>query len=488
MAEHDRRSLLIITLSATLITINGQAIAETWRVLPSISVDEKWTDNAFSSSSDKKADWITTVKPGISINGNGKRLNLGVDYSLAYDRYAAQDSLDGLRHQGLVSANAEVVEETLFLDARGAVHEQVINPTAAVTAGDRTAASNRTRVASYSLGPTLRHRFGPWASGQLRYRHDETKYLSASGGSNAAGGNLPDSAGDTARLTVRSGEEFDRMLWQYDADGSHSSGGADLTQTSNTATGEFRLDREWGVLSHVGYDSLSGAGVDSDRLGGVFYGAGLHWTPSPRSDVRAQVGRRYDQLDLMLTGTQAVGAYTSLNLSHSTGITTESENIANALDALSRDEQGRFFDPFTGLAADPTVSPFQRGGGAFRQSVSSAALTHRQDRDSVTLVSSLSTRDEGATSGKTSAVDAGLTWTHALSEEISSSAGLGHSSVVDAPTEAAKVDRLRANVSLNAMLNPTLSAHAGYWFVDSQPKRSAGVTENMVMVGMSKMF
>lgn len=489
MAKHDRWALSLSTAAALLPLIPSLASAQTFQVTPSIGVEEKWTDNVLSSPSDKKSDFITTVTPSIKVNGKGARVNMGVDYSLSYDRYAAQNDLDGMRHQGVAMAGAEVIEDLFSVDARGAVSEKLIDPTATATADGRTAPSNQARVASYSMTPMLRHRFGSFAAAQLRYRHDETKYLSTGSGSNTNPG-VSDSTGDMGAFGIRSGDDFTQLLWSYDAENSRRESSTVFIQTSHTGRGEYRINRDWGVLGHVGHDYLNGPDLDSDQYSGMFYGGGVHWTPSPRTDVSAEAGHRYDGLNVFVKATQSVGERTVVKLSHNTGVTTEAESIASSLSQVNRDQEGRLIDPFTGLAPDPTASQFQRTDSAFKQTTTSLSASHSMDRDTFMLTGALATREATGTAanGETTAVDLGVSWTHRLTELISSTAALGRADIIEAPTESGKVQRLRASLALNYVMTPTLTSHAGYWFVDSQPEVGSGVTENMVAVGLRKTF
>ncbi|MBC7950482.1 MAG: TIGR03016 family PEP-CTERM system-associated outer membrane protein [Rhodospirillaceae bacterium] len=468
--------------------IPNPSSAQTFQVTPSIGVEEKWTDNVLSTPRDKKTDYITTVTPAINVTGKGARVNMGLDYSLSYDRYAAQNDLDGMRHQGVAMAGAEVIEDLFSVDARGTISEKLIDPTATATADGRTAPSNQARVASYSMTPMLRHRFGSFAAAQARYRHDETKYLSTGSGSNTKPA-ISDSVGDMGAFGVRSGDDFTRLLWSYEVENSRRESSTVFISTSHTGRGEYRMDHDWGVLGHVGHDYLNGPALDSDQYSGVFYGGGLHWSPSPRTDVSAEVGHRYDGLNIFVKATQSVGERTTLKLAHNTGVTTEAESIASSLSQVNRDQEGRLIDPFTGLAPDPTASQFQRTDGAFKQTTTSLSASHRMDRDTVMLTGTMATREStGTTTTETTAVDVGVSWTHRLTELLSSTAALGRSDIIDAPMDAAKVQRLRGSLALNYTMTPTLTSHVGYWFVDSQPETGSGITENMVAVGLRKIF
>lgn len=461
--------------------------AENWIVTPGISVSESWTDNVLSSSRDRKSDYVTSVSPSVEVRGDGNRLDLGLDYRLSYDRYAAHNDLDGMRHNGIASAKAELLEDFFFLDTRGVISEQLINPAGATTAGDRRLEENRVRVGTLSVTPQMRHRFGEWAVGAASYRHDRTEYWTSS-----ANADLPGSTGNSGTLSLGTGENFSRTLVTWQLENIHrKSGSSVFYQTTNTVDGEYRLDRDWGLLAHAGHDALNGTTLDSGEYDGFFYGGGVHWTPSPRTEAKAAIGRRFGGADLFVDASHRLGAFTRVALSHSQGVTTEAQLIASGLDAVERDEQGRFVDPFSGLDPTPTSSAFVRTDRAFKQNTTRLALTHARTRDTLALTGALSTREQQSRTGiatDTTALTLGFSWTHRLTELWRATAGLTQSQILDAATKAGENRVLSARLSTAYLFTPTLSGDLSYSWLDSQPEVGAGITENMVTAGMRKTF
>jgi len=470
-------------------------------VEPTFGLEQRWTDNALSTSSDRKADFVTTADPGLSLSGEGRQLNFGLDYNAAYDAYASQSRLDGWRQTGLALAKAELVEGLLFLDARGSVSQEALSPTGAVTADNRTASGNRVQVGSTVVTPSLRHAFGGAVLAEVDYRHEQTAYMNAAAGSATSGIPL-DSQGDGGKLSLRSGEDFDTTMWSAVSEVDRESRDSLVfTDVANTVGIERKLNSAVWLLAHLGYDRVSDPQIDGSKYSGVFYGGGAHWAPEATTDLRGEIGQRYDGLDLSLRGTTQVGPGLTLRVEHRTGLETEQQSFADALDLVERDDEGRFVNPFSGLAAAPTASPFVDSSSVFRVQRSDLALVYSREDDSVTLTAGQIGRKDASTlattlanglvlvpAGDSSAVTLALTASHRLGETLTASAGVSGEDIYGATLPSGKGQVWRAAFDLAYLVNPTTTARFGYRYVDTQPDQAASVHENMVSLGGRKTF
>ncbi|MBI5164561.1 MAG: TIGR03016 family PEP-CTERM system-associated outer membrane protein [Magnetospirillum sp.] len=460
-------------------------------IVPSLAVAEKWTDNVLSTATDREADFITSVSPGLTVQAKGAGLELGLAYAAGYDHYAARDDLDGWRHEGLGIGTAEVIENWLFLDARASVSEQNGSAVNAAVAGDRTAARNRLRLFTTSIGPSLRHAFGSEALAELSYRHDQTSATTV--GEVADTAEPADSVGDRGRFMVRTGEGYANTQASYAAEAGRVDRGSQVfTHVSHLVRVGQKVEADVAVLGHVGHDRVDDPGIDGGKVSGVFGGGGLHWAPSKVTDVMAEAGVRYGGLDVQVLGTHAIDGVLTVAVSHRSGLETEEEAFADALDRVQRDEEGRFVDPFSRLAAAPTASPFARSNSVFRYRRTDLAANLKGDRDTATLAATLTTRrDLGRTAvggGETSAAGVTLRLVHELREDLAATAQLGIDDIFRAPTAAEKGFAYRAGLDLGYQINPTTTALAGYRYVDTRPDQGASVRENMLSLAGRKAF
>jgi uncharacterized protein (PEP-CTERM system associated) len=482
----------------------------------SVEGKESWTDNAFLTSSATKSDSITTINPTVDLSATSRKLNAGLNYDGGYDRYLSNTKLDGFRHNAIGLLNGELVDQQLFLDSRGSISEQNVNPSAATTSGSRTSPESQVRIFTYDVGPRLQERLGNWAVGQLTATHgrtvNENLSSSSSNATQTATSSLGGTTTDHGRLELRNGQSFTQMLWDYSSDFTQTNQNTGtLDQTTHQLGAEYRLNQNWGLLASGGHDTIHGIQVSSSNSG-FFYNGGLHWTPSPNMDLRGGVGRRYGQTNYSGLLNYKIGPSTSLRASHDVGITTDSLNLFDSLNAVQRDDQGNFVDPFSGLTANPASSPFQRSGAVYRKETTEVAVTHSGSRDSVslsgdlakqTIISGSQTAVSSLTgaplSNVTNTLSAAINWTHQVTPALSTIATLSGNDVISASLASSKTKSASASLGLNYLLNPTLTAELNYKFTDTRqpasssslntnPLQTGTIVEDVAYIGLKKQF
>ncbi len=491
-----------------------------------LGVEEKATDNALSTANSRKLDLLTSVNPSAAVNYNGRRVQLNANYDLSYDKYLNNSTLDGWRHGGMGIFDAEIIDQSLFLDSRYGVTERETSSTGPSTAAARTSATNRTRVTTYSMTPRIEQRLGHWAVGQISYSHDETinqstaKVAPTQSSTGASPAALNNSSGNDAKVTLRSGEAFSNLLWDYNGEMlqrfQKGVSGSVLTQRTHTLGLEYRLTDSLSVLGEFGNDDIQGNQISSD-VSGRFYNSGLHWKPSDRTDIRAGYGARYGTNNLFFLGERWIGQRTLVRVSHTTGITTDSMSSIDALNAVQRDETGAFVNPFSGNAANLSTSTPTLSNATFRQDTTDAFLSYKTDRNTFSVDSQLLKREvigggpttspataQGATSAATApgamstTLSLTLGWDHTLGPRTTFTSSVGQDEVVATSTPNGKTQRTQAKASLNYQLGPQVNSYLSYGYMESSSPSTgttgAGATgggkiiENSVIIGLKKHF
>ncbi|MBF0561720.1 MAG: TIGR03016 family PEP-CTERM system-associated outer membrane protein [Alphaproteobacteria bacterium] len=487
---------------------------------PSIATSNSWTDNALLTATNAKSDFITTLTPNLSVSGKSRRVNADLNYNVFYDRYATQSSLTGFRQSGIGTLNAELAEQLLYLDTRASISEQSLQPTGPTTAGARTSPTGTTQVITTTVAPRLQHQFGSVALGELSAAHDETvnqspgtsSGLSGASGAKAAVSNLGNDSTNRGKLELRGGESFSQLLWDYSSNVSRDtmSSGA-LNQDTHQLDMEYRLTRPFALLAVVGDDHTHGLGIDSEKYGGPYYSGGGHWTPTPDADIRLGMGQRYAETNLYALASYKLGAETTFRFSRNISVGTDATNAVDNLNAIQRDSQGNFINPFSGLTTDPAAQPFARSNSAYRLENTTVSLQRQALRDTLGLNGTLSKQDilsstsslpTGATtvplSSSTSVVTVGFSWSHLLTGALTSNVNASLSDVTEAALPSAKTQHYSAGIGLSYKINPTLTGEANYKFANTyEPTQSSAtlpaaqtgnILENTLLVGLRNVF
>jgi uncharacterized protein (PEP-CTERM system associated) len=483
-----------------------------------ISGSESWTDNVFGVAPDRAApgvstdrktsDFITSVDPSVGVSVDSRRFQGGLSYDVAYDRYASNTRMDGFRQNGIGLFDSEVIDKTFFIDARGSVSEQNTSPVGTVTGSPRTSATNLTRVYTGSVTPSLQQMFGDWAVGQVAFHHDETRNQNASQITGAQVSPLGttttpnDNHTDGGRVELRSGTYFSRFLWDYTGETSRNvSSNNRFDTTTHTVGSEYRVTSDFGLLASGGYDHDYSRTADLSKYTGGFYVAGFHWTPSPDTDFRFGGGRRDDHADWSALVEHHFSPMTVVRVSVDSGITNDAMAFEQALSAVQQGASGGFIDPFTGLSANPSFSPFGLSSSVYWQRTTNFVVSHQELRDSFSLTGSIAERQLLANGTTTSgvvttlpigshstAVTTSLAWSHQVSEVTSSVATVGESDTRQTDNVLTGSKRFQGSLALNHSLNSTLAASLGYFYSASLSGTSGGIRENVVSLSLKKTF
>lgn len=290
-----------------------------WEIHPSLSISETYTDNLrLRPEGAEQSDWVTRVRPGISLRRTGPRLRFNANYSPEVVYRAREESGD-LYHYLNAKGTAELREDLLFLDASADVTQQNASLFGPRAENNVNVTGNRTSVRSYSLSPYLRREFGQDARGELRFTRSEVSY---------SANNLFSSEANRFDVRFWSGPAFRLLSWNL----AYNKHRIEYTETQQTidieriSAGAKRLiTPQLGLVVNVGYEDNNYI-TFGPQPSGSFWSVGPEWTPTPRTRLSATTGRRY------------FGSTQTLDFSHRTRLTTwrldYKEDITTARDEV----------------------------------------------------------------------------------------------------------------------------------------------------------
>lgn len=342
-----RQARVVALLPVVLACAATPLHAENWTIVPSIAVSETLTDNVFlSSSSNKQGDLVTGITPSISVNGQGARANLRLDYGYTEQLYLREKSQRN--HQNALNAvgTLEAIEDFFFIDATGRISQQYLSAFGAVSPSNANVDRNRTETSSYSLSPYLRGKLLGWADYRLRYQATTT-----SSQSNLAPGlNSYQWSGGLNGST-----RWNHITWALDASSLKNDYefGRDYDATRYDVTVAYRFNPQFQVSLLGGRESNDYVSLDQQT--NFTRGVGFDWTPSTRTRLNAIVRNRF------------FGTGWDINFSHrrprSMLTFRSSKDVSLQPQGVGNTGQGNNYDAFYAIiaATNPTFTPAQIG-------------------------------------------------------------------------------------------------------------------------------
>ncbi len=270
----------------TTLLLAPAAHAIEWKFVPTLSVQETYSDNVrLAPRGEQSSDFITQISPGVEFSGLGRGLKVKGTYVMNNLAYAETKEGVSAFHQFNATANAELLRDLFFLDARASINQQVISPFGPQSTDNTNITDNRTEVRTLSLSPFIRRNFGQTATAELRYSHDEVTTTTAE--------LLPHDS-DRVSLNIDSGPAFRTLGWALNFSNrtQHFRNGENIDFSTSSASLRYRLSSKLSLSATGGYEKNTYVSI-GEKPQGYFWLAGLTWTPMSRATIDAQIGNRF---------------------------------------------------------------------------------------------------------------------------------------------------------------------------------------------------
>lgn len=480
--EFGRKCQQIIVFGCVLagnaVIWSSSAMAEDWVFAPYVGISEQYTDNAFSTASDRKGDFITSLNAGFALNKDGNHLQLRSEYDGSYDIYSKYSDLNGFRHNLLAGANAELVPEHLFVDSQIAFTEQTLTRSGNTTIVDRTVSGDRTRVLNTRISPYYMQNFGGAATGIARYTYSRVDFFDAGVGSTTTNPN--NSETNQIDLTMQSGSDFSRTKWAVEGlllDNQVDSGN-DLRRASIKGTGQMPINNKVAALGTVGWDEFDGENIDNEEISGAFYGGGVRLTPGPRTDFSIQVGHRYGGGVVDADLTYLISTEALFFARYNVDIQGAGQSLANT-DVL--DQNGELVNP--NVVSGGYVDSITKAK-TFTMGVSGV-----KGRNTYSGSGSYVEREflDDGTNDTVAAIDA--RYARQLSRQLEFTLGGGYSEVLDSQVAGQKDSTYYGQTGLNYQFTATVSGSLSYSYFERDSETDTDdLRENTVSVSLRKTF
>jgi uncharacterized protein (PEP-CTERM system associated) len=298
------------------------------KIIPSLTLEETFTDNANLTASDHKSDFITRGQFGLETAIDTGRTTLMAKGDFDYDRYARQPSLSGWSADANGQGSYSIIRDRLTLEATGTLTNGYTS-NADTSVVDRSGTPNRVLLGAYDLGPHLNARLGDFADlsaamqfGQIFYSAADASHVTT----------LPDNDSMvqfSAQADTGARSRVTQLATRVELDGDDQGyRSANAIQTVYIQTvPTLRL------LGRAGYDYI--VQPDAARISGEILSAGVEFTPNQRSRITLEGGQRYGGPTWAASANVQLGAKVGLTASYTEVFQPDQLYVSSALLAQS---------------------------------------------------------------------------------------------------------------------------------------------------------
>jgi uncharacterized protein (PEP-CTERM system associated) len=304
-----------------------------WKITPSLSLSETYTDNvALQSDDSKRSQWVTEAMPGITVSGKNSHVQLTARASAAFYKYSDGEPIGTRSNHTDYSAGgrAKVIDDLLYVDASAQGGSRAVSAFGLRDdSGNRYSSDNTTNVASWTISPYLTRRFGNFAVATLRYTHDSTK---------ADDVRFGDSSTNSGLVDLGSGRAWRDLGWnlRYARQDFHTEEFGDTSSKNALAALSYAVNRTLKLTATGGYDSYDYAALGGSSTAGASWSLGFDWKPSARTSIDISAGRHFFGKTGSLAATHR-SRHTVWGLTYSDAVTNTREQftLPQTLDTAS---------------------------------------------------------------------------------------------------------------------------------------------------------
>jgi uncharacterized protein (PEP-CTERM system associated) len=275
-----------------------------WSINSGIAPELTYTDNVCLSKDNKQSEAIALVSSNLRVAAKGRRASFDMRASIEVNNLSdskledlgcSASSITNNRQQTLprlnASANAELLEDWLYVDLLANVDQNQVNPFLPGGGDSLNRTGNTNTFTRASVSPYILRRFEDVATLELRYTQDRE--------TNTADVALADSSQESGILNLRSNEGAAALSWGLQANYSEVEYEETATQgakTSELASAQlnlgYQLNRYWQISGFYGEEDNDFVST-LDENDGDFWDVGFRWTPNSRTFVDLGTGERF---------------------------------------------------------------------------------------------------------------------------------------------------------------------------------------------------
>lgn len=280
-----KRSAAVVALAPLALAFPPASGAD-WTFQPSVEVRQTYTDNLrLERSGFERPAWVAEVTPGFTLVKRGPRLRVNASYQLHYYTLPSDVDADNTQHQLAAAMSAVLADQLMYFDGAASITQQAFSAFGPAVPYGTSVLPNRAEVRTVRASPYLRHGFGNTADAELRYTRDQVDTGRVGAGNRD---------GEMLSLNLASGRRFQAIGWNFSASEQRIDDSIVPETTIKTAllAVRYSLNRTLALTASSGYDEYDYQSLGGST-GGRSWSGGFAWTPSSRTRVEANAGRRF---------------------------------------------------------------------------------------------------------------------------------------------------------------------------------------------------
>jgi hypothetical protein len=268
------------------------AAAAEWEFDPSFDVGASWTDNvALAADGFDEAEWITEVRPGISVSVDGPRLSGTADYQMQILSFDENSDLDDVFNQFNGFGSLVVLPDSGFIDAYARYDQLNVDTEGQLVFSNFFTTDNRTDFGVAGVTPYHQGKWGNWGESLVRVNYYGIRYRNVDVGAAIP----PESNNLDLAAYLGSPDNARGFSWR----GSGTYNFTDFDGAENFRYAQTRLDGGVPVGNRTRLTATVGAESDvlADQTGGgldeTLWYVGFEWEPSARQNLQVRGGDRF---------------------------------------------------------------------------------------------------------------------------------------------------------------------------------------------------
>jgi uncharacterized protein (PEP-CTERM system associated) len=268
---------------AAVLAFPTRTNASEWAFIPSLYIRESYSDNIqLTQTSEARSDFVTEVKPSISIFRNDANLKINLFYGLQKLLYLRQP--ESLHHELMMTTNAELLNDWLFLDLDSSNSRKTISPFGPQTFDNIQRNPNQSDVRMSHISPFLHHVSPSRITTELRFAHDTIH----------SSGDLLDVTADKISLNFIGENLPHNFSWDayYYIKQTNDANLSKLRGHSEAFSLHYNMLDRFRLFMTTGYELesyLANSGISPQ---GRFWTTGVNWR-SDRSSLSLSIGERF---------------------------------------------------------------------------------------------------------------------------------------------------------------------------------------------------